>query len=80
MDLDPLPEYLSLKMPILVGIGEKDESVPVASALALREAFQRSGRRNLTLRVYNGADHTLMAGATNYRRQFFKELSRRLAR
>jgi pimeloyl-ACP methyl ester carboxylesterase len=80
MDLDPLPEYLGLNMPILVGVGEKDQSVPVASALALRDAFVRSGRRNLTVRVYQGADHTLMAGAENHRRQFFRELSERLAR
>ncbi len=80
MDLDPLPDYLSLTIPILVGFGEKDQSVPVASALALRDAFERAGRRNLTLRIYEGADHTLMAGETNFRRRFFEELSRRLAR
>lgn len=80
MDLDPLPDYLSLRVPILVGFGEKDGSVPVASALALRDAFKREGRRNLTLRIYKGADHTLTAGAKNHRRQFFQELSDRLAR
>ncbi len=79
-DLDPTDDYLSLAFPILVGFGEKDESVPLASALALRDAFAHAGKDNLTLRVYQGADHTLVAGKTNYRRHFFKELSRRIAR
>ncbi len=80
MDLDATPDYLSLTVPILLGFGEKDESVPLASALALRDAFEQAGKRNLTIRVYAGADHTLVAGATNFRRQFFQELSRQLAR
>lgn len=79
-DLDPTDDYLSLTIPILAGFGEKDDSVPLASALALRDAFGRAGKRNLTLRVYQGADHTLVAGTTNFRRQFFEELCRRLAR
>lgn len=78
MDIDPTPDYLGLSMPIFMGFGERDESVPLASALALQESLKQAGKSNLTLRVYEGADHTLMAGQTNHRRAFFEELSRRL--
>ena len=79
VDLDPSRDYLKLTIPILVGFGDKDASVSVGSAMALRDLFTRSGKRNLTLRIYAGADHTLMAGTISYRQQFFAELSRRLA-
>jgi pimeloyl-ACP methyl ester carboxylesterase len=78
MDIDPTPDYLSLSIPVFAGFGENDDSVPLASALALQDSFRQAGKSNFTLRVYEGADHTLMAGQTNYRRQFFEELSRRL--
>lgn len=80
MDIDPTPDYLSLSMPIFAGFGEKDQSVPLASALALQESFRQAGKSNFTLRIYEGADHTLVDGRTNYRKSFFEELTRRLER
>lgn len=79
MDLDPSPEYLKLTIPILLGVGQQDHSVPVDSAMALDALFAGKGKRNITLRIYPGADHALVAGSTNYRQQYFEELSRRLA-
>ena len=76
MDLDPLPALLSLNIPILLGMGERDSSVPVESARFLAEQFAQAGKRNLTLKVYPGADHRLQAGGTSYRPAFFGELAR----
>ncbi len=80
MDLDPLPVYLKLDIPILVGIGEKDESVPVESALYLASAFKRAGKTNLMLKIYPGSDHRLSAGGVSHRDEYFAELSRLLRR
>ncbi len=80
MDIDPTPDYLSLSIPVFIGFGENDQSVPLASVLALEEAFRQAGKSNFTLRVYGGADHALVDGQTNHRRGFFEELSRRLER
>lgn len=75
MDIDPLPDFLRLNMPILVGIGEKDQSVPVESALFLKSKFDQAGKKNLILNVYPGADHRLYGNGVSYREIFFKELS-----
>ena len=78
MDLEATPDYLSLEIPILIGHGEADQSVPVQSSLSLKEAFEDAGKSNLTLRTFPNADHTLTAGEHNYRRELFEELSESL--
>ena len=79
MDNDPLPVFLRLKIPILLGIGEQDMSVPVESALFLKAKFEAEGKSNLTLMVYPGADHRLNGNGVSYRQEFFSELSHLLA-
>ena len=74
MDIDPLPDFLKLNIPVLVGIGENDESVPVESARFLETIFTKEGKRNLTVKVYPGADHRLNANSIAYRSEFFAEL------
>jgi pimeloyl-ACP methyl ester carboxylesterase len=78
MDIDPLPAFLKLDIPILVGIGEKDESVPVESAIFLEAKFKENGKTNLVLNIYPGADHRLDGNGISYRKAFFGELSRML--
>jgi pimeloyl-ACP methyl ester carboxylesterase len=75
MDYDPLPHFLSLDIPILVGMGSADDSVPVESVLFLAEQFRVAGKSNLTLMIYPDADHRLMTDSTSYRRNFFSTLS-----
>lgn len=75
MDVDLLPDFLKLDIPILVGIGEKDANVPVESAQYLAEEFRKAGRKNLILKVYPGANHHLEAGDRSFRKEFFRELS-----
>ena len=76
MDLDPLPDLLKLRMPILLGMGEKDESVPVESAWFFEKKFKEVGKDNLAVRIYPGADHRLSGNGVSYRSEFFVELSR----
>lgn len=74
MDIDPLPDFLKLNIPIIVGIGEKDESVPVESALFLESKFKEAGKNNLIVRIYPGADHRLNSNGVSHRNKFFAEL------
>lgn len=74
MDYDPMPYLLSLDIPVLLGIGEYDESVPVESAYYLKSAFQIAGKNNLKLMVYPMADHRLNNGNISYRKEFFSLL------
>lgn len=57
--VDPTPYFLSLNYPILLGIGENDKSVPVASARYLRSAFEKNHKSNLTYIEYKDCDHSL---------------------
>lgn len=59
---------------VLLGMGEADRSVPVASARALVAEFQAAGKPNLRLEVYPGADHRLSAPGVEYRDAFFRTL------
>ncbi len=75
MDIEPLPDFLKLNIPVLVGIGEQDESVPVDSARFLESKFNEAGKTNLILKVYPGADHRLSGNGVSHRSEFFAELS-----
>lgn len=75
LDDDPMPHFMALTIPILLGMGERDDSVPVESAEYLERQFQLAGKTNLTLLKYPGADHRLQADAQSYRPAFFKAVS-----
>lgn len=78
MDIDPLADLLKLPIPVLLGIGEQDGSVPVESARFLETKFKEAGKDNLVVRVYPGADHRLNRQGESYRSEFFAELGRLL--
>ena len=78
MDIEPLPDFLKLNIPVVVGIGEQDESVPVESARFLASQFKNAGKSNLILHIYPGADHRLSGNGISHRSEFFAELSRLL--
>lgn len=67
-----------INIPIFVGIGSGDESVPVESARFLESKFSEQGKHNLIVKVYPGADHRLNANGVSYRSEFFAQLSRAL--
>ncbi len=56
----PVNELLTLDIPILLIHGEADQSVPVGSARALRDAFAAAGKDNLRYHEYPGVDHTFL--------------------
>lgn len=78
MDIDPVSDLLKLNIPVIVGIGEQDESVPVESARFLASQFKEAGKSNLVLNVYPGADHRLSGNGISHRGEFFVELSHQL--
>ena len=78
MDIEPLNDFLKLDIPIIVGIGEQDESVPSESARFLAAQFKEADKSNLILNVYPGADHRLNSNGISHRSEFFSDLSRLL--
>jgi pimeloyl-ACP methyl ester carboxylesterase len=76
LDVDPLPDYLKLDIPILVGVGEQDDSQPLASVHYLQSQFSQHGKQNLQVNIYPGVGHSLSAEA---KRNLFGALNMRLA-
>lgn len=50
---------LSLDIPIVMAMGEKDESVPIESAYALKKRFVKHEKKNYHLYVFPNSDHRL---------------------
>ena len=71
---------LALQIPLLVAMGDADQSVPIESAWALREGFSQHGKSNLTLLVYPGADHALQSGQRSHLADFWHALDLWLAK
>lgn len=71
-DHAPLADYLALQIPVLIGFGERDRSVPVASAYEVLRAAQAAGKRNIGLMVYPGADHSLQTEGHDHLREFLQ--------
>ncbi len=73
---DPLPVFAKLEIPIVVAIGEGDESVPVESGRLLRDFFQTQSKANLKYVEYQGANHGLRTASKNYLNMFIADLPR----
>jgi pimeloyl-ACP methyl ester carboxylesterase len=58
---DPVPALENLTCPLLVIWGEADQLIPVEKSVAVfREALERSGNADLTIRIFPQADHNLL--------------------
>lgn len=79
LDFDPMPDLLALNIPIIVGMGEEDQSVPVESAYILQQKFKEAGKNNLTLKIYPKSGHGLNGNGISDRVAFFATLSQILA-
>ena len=73
MDYSPLEDYLALDIPVLIAIGERDKSIPSLSAIDVQKAAAVSGKKNIGVVVYPGADHFLKAEGISYRSEFFRQ-------
>jgi pimeloyl-ACP methyl ester carboxylesterase len=67
-ELEPTHNLLGLAIPILVGMGEADRSLPIETAWQLRDDFAEHGKTNLTLLTFEGADHFLFDQASGVSR------------
>lgn len=58
---DPMPILEHLTMPVLGLFGDKDLSFPIPAVVdSMRAAFRRAGNKDVTLKVFAGAEHQLM--------------------
>lgn len=64
-ELNHTENLLALTIPIWMTMGDADQSVPVESAMYIRDRFRLEKKSNLTLIIYVGADHSLQ------RRKYF---------
>jgi pimeloyl-ACP methyl ester carboxylesterase len=60
LDLDPVIYWEQIKVPVLVMFGELDDVVPVRiSAERIKAATKRAGNKDVTVRIFPGASHTI---------------------
>lgn len=60
LDLDPVIYWEQIKVPVLVMFGELDDVVPVrVSADRIEGAMKHAGNKDVTIRVFPGANHTI---------------------
>lgn len=57
LDAAPIDDFVRLDVPIYVAHGERDVSVPVASAVAIDTELRRAGKTNIELHRYPSLDH-----------------------
>ncbi len=74
LDIDPAPLFLAFRNPVLLIMGEKDESVPLESALFLQDRFRTAGRTDFSLRTVPGAGHALTRAGKDLREPVLREI------
>jgi dipeptidyl aminopeptidase/acylaminoacyl peptidase len=62
---DPLPVYAELDIPIVVAMGEKDESVPVESGRILQDYFRLHPEKDFQFIEFKDANHSLRTPGEN---------------
>ena len=68
---------LSLNIPIIIAMGEDDDSVPIETALTLKKRFIHQGKNNLTLLIFPHANHHLqdLSTSRNYSKEFLESIA-----
>jgi dienelactone hydrolase len=70
MNYDPVAALEKLSVPVLEIFGEEDELVPVQKSVEImKQAFERSGNKDVTFRVFPGADHSIQVSSRRGDRQ-----------
>jgi dipeptidyl aminopeptidase/acylaminoacyl peptidase len=59
-EFDPIKTAGKIKQPVLIIHGKKDRSVNYTDAYKLEEAITLNGNKNVTLKILEGYDHTLL--------------------
>lgn len=80
LDVDLRKILPKINIPIVIGMGEKDESVPVDSLKELKQIFEQKSKKNLIIKVYPNADHRLFnkSNNTSYAPDFLLTLKSKL--
>lgn len=73
---DPLLAYAQLELPIVVAMGERDESVPIESGRLLQRYFAQRPRADFRFFEFPGANHGLAAADKSSLRPFIARLVR----
>ena len=77
---DPLADYLSVKVPILMAHGEKDSNALLENAGRMEAEFKKANKRNLTLLVYPNSDHQLKEpNGKSHRPEFLRHVTKWVA-
>lgn len=65
LSYDPAPALEALQCPVLALFGEKDMQVsPKQNLPAMEKAFQKGGNKNVTFKVFSGANHLFQKANT----------------
>ncbi len=60
LDLDPINYWEQIKVPVLIMFGELDDVVPVRTSVErIEAALRRGGNRDVTIKVFPKANHTI---------------------
>ena len=71
MNYDPVAALEKVSVPVLEIFGEEDEVTPVDESLEiLKRTFERSGNKDVTFKVFPGADHGIQTFSRRGERQF----------
>jgi dienelactone hydrolase len=73
---DPLPVYAQLDMPIVVAMGEKDDSEPIEAGRLLKAYFAQHPEKRFQFIEYKNANHGLQDGDTSNAKIFVGTLAR----
>jgi uncharacterized protein len=71
MNYDPVSVLEKVSVPVLEIFGEEDELVPVEKSIEImKRAFERNGNKDVTFKVFPGADHGIQVFSPRGDRQF----------
>jgi predicted esterase len=71
---DPLPVYAGLHIPIVVAMGEKDQSIPIESGRVLQNYFQLHPEKNFQFIEFRDANHGLLTSSKDGTLDFIASL------
>jgi esterase/lipase len=74
--LEPTETLLELSIPIWIGMGSLDQSIPIEAVQYLKGQFELKNKTNLHLRLYEGADHGLATPKVSHLSDFWYDFDR----
>jgi pimeloyl-ACP methyl ester carboxylesterase len=70
VQFDPGPAWEKVRCPVLAIYGDRDRSAPVAESIRIiRRGLAKGGNRDVTVKVFDGADHSIRTSETGGRNE-----------